>query len=520
MKIASSEKMTSNDDSNEYGEIEKVLNHEIRNGVNWYLTKFKDDDETMWLPEENFNTMEAINEFFARKASSRNGKTKKIASNNFIFSFIKLLSIFSFIFFILLAPVSAFSVSGNFDYCNINSKSMDKIDFRTPCSVFKNRKGLNNSKAEYVDAYILTKLHDVVSGEGWHCKKKTLIRQTEETIFFSRHSDYYVEEVKVSPAECAYMVNTKLCYDNIKMICNGKTCSYHEEPDHVYRWGSTILNKNYSCSVTPIYISAENENSKLFGKECTVNDEYCPLGNEMIIWNNKEIVHNCPFTIIAETKLVSGYDYSSQYKVYMSNEKHWLFNVTFEHFNCYCQMRRKPLFKTSEGPYVYFRRFDFEKYDLNRTRKYDFETSELCVKKEIVQQDSVIDLMLAEQDYMRLMAYEDRTYLAYETCLNYNLQLRIIARTPDKFFRINTLLGEEAVVYSKYNNVFLPQCKRINLINIITSTTYCFEDLPAFFSLDNKTLNGYVTNERVIKLTSQVVPCKGQTNLIDVGNVS
>ena len=64
---------------------------------------------------------------------------------------------------------------------------MDKIDFRTPCSVFKNRKGLNNSKAEYVDAYILTKLHDVVSGEGWHCKKKTLIRQTEETIFFSRH---------------------------------------------------------------------------------------------------------------------------------------------------------------------------------------------------------------------------------------------------------------------------------------------------------------------------------------------
>jgi hypothetical protein len=101
------------------------------------------------------------------------------------------------------------------------------------CDIYKYRQGLNNSKAEYVDAFILTKLHDKVSGEGWHCKKKTLFRQTEETIFFSRHADYYVEEHKLSPAECSYMVNTKLCYDNIPMTCNGKTCSNHQESDHV-----------------------------------------------------------------------------------------------------------------------------------------------------------------------------------------------------------------------------------------------------------------------------------------------
>ena len=158
-----------------------------------------------------------------------------------------------------------------------------------------------------------------MSGEGWHCKKNSLFRQTEETIFFSRHADYYVEEHKLYRAECSYMVNTKLCYDNIPMTCNGKTCSYHQEPDHVYRWGSTILNKNYSCSITPIYISAEDENTKLFGKDCLVKDEFCSLNTEMIIWNSKELIHECTFTTIAETQLVSGYDFSPYYKVYMSN---------------------------------------------------------------------------------------------------------------------------------------------------------------------------------------------------------
>ena len=56
-----------------------------------------------------------------------------------------------------MSPVSAFSVRGKFDYCNVDSHLMDKIDFRTSCDIYKNRQGLNNSKAEYVDAFILTK---------------------------------------------------------------------------------------------------------------------------------------------------------------------------------------------------------------------------------------------------------------------------------------------------------------------------------------------------------------------------
>ena len=126
--------------------------------------------------------------------------------------------------------------------------------------------------------------------------------------------------------------------------------------------------------------------------------------------------------------------------------------------------------------------------------------------------------MLAEQDFMRQKAYEDRTYLAYENCLNFNQQLKIFAQIPNRFFRINTLIGEEAIVYSKHSNVFLPQCKKVYRIEIIADTAYCFENIPVIFLNKNKTINGYLTNEKVIKLSSQVTQCTGKENLVELGN--
>ena len=240
--------------------------------------------------------------------------------------------------------------------------------------------------------------------------------------------------------------------------------------------------------------------AKLFGLDCLVKDNYCSIGNEMIIWRSSEIIHSCPFTIIAETKLVSGYDFSPYYKTYMSNDNHWLFNVTHDDtFICVCDMRRKILYKTSEGPYIYFRMEN----PTNKTANLDSMDFN-CVKKEIVQENSVIDLMLAEQDFARKKAFDERAYLNYEICLSFNAQLQVLSTFNDRIFRIKNLLGEEAIVYARDNNIFIPQCKKVDIIYVLPISTACYEDIPVSFSLSNKTYDGFLTSERVLKLTSSV----------------
>ncbi len=65
LKIATNE-TTGSHNEDEYGEIKEVIDHESRDGCNWYLVKWVNGDENSWSPEENFNTMEVINKYFAK----------------------------------------------------------------------------------------------------------------------------------------------------------------------------------------------------------------------------------------------------------------------------------------------------------------------------------------------------------------------------------------------------------------------------------------------------------------------
>ena len=487
----------------EVDEVIEVLDHRTEDDTNWYLVKWRNDNENSWIPEENFNTMEVIKKYFDKiEKTKKQTKPRKIVLKRKKLNPLGLnfLTILCFILF-LFTPALGLTVEGEFDYCNTNSADMDLIDYNGPCKSYDR---FSNEKPGSTHAFVLSKMHEVVNGEGFQCIMKKLTRRSEETLFFSKHTDSWIENVKLSREDCEYMVKTKRC-DQYPMKCNGNHCKFHQDPPANYRWGSTVTTFNYSCSIVPRYITAKSTSDLLFGQACKPTDGFCMFDDEVIIWDPLNIIHDCPFSLIGNVTLVENVAQTNHYKLYMSKNNHWLFNMTLDnYFTCTCKGKRKLLFRTSEGPYLNIKGDARESFD--------------CIKSEIMDETTITNLMLAESDWAREKAYQERTELNYEICKSFNMQLHTFALFHDRSFRIRDLKDNEAIVYSMDGQIYVPQCKKIQTIEVDEDRTTCFRDLPiTFTNSKNKKYTGYLTTERVIRLTSEIVKCDGRIRHISLG---
>ena len=86
-------------ENQEVGEIQEVLNHKFEDDTNWYLVKWKNDDNLEWVAEENFNTMECINKYFDKlNRVTKTKKTWKKKVDNFNYILSVLFVIYYFVF--------------------------------------------------------------------------------------------------------------------------------------------------------------------------------------------------------------------------------------------------------------------------------------------------------------------------------------------------------------------------------------------------------------------------------------
>ena len=53
--------------------------------------------------------------------------------------------------------------------------------------------------------------------------------------------------------------------------------------------------------------------------------------------------------------------------------------------------------------------------------------------------------------------------------------------------------------------IFIPQCMKIETIDVITETKYCYKDFPVRIVIKNETINTFLTSEKIIKTTSKKV---------------
>lgn len=151
-------------------------------------------------------------------------------------------------------------------------------------------------------------------------------------------------------------------------------------------------------------------------------------------------------------------------------------------------------FKTAEGFYL-----------TTNKQVADLPTANIDIK--------LLDgLLLSELDYSSFDLTNTIAKIASSTneklCQLYKSFINMYSKLDDEFFTFSDYYGNEAVLYSDQGRIFIPDCILINEINAIEETVNCFKDFPITFKIDNKTINAFLTNEKIIKSTSKLTDCK------------
>jgi hypothetical protein len=123
--------------------------------------------------------------------------------------------------------------------------------------------------------------------------------------------------------------------------------------------------------------------------------------------------------------------------------------------------------------------------------------------------DRSLDILLAEEDFEKFKNFQDKLELNINACANLKSQLNIYKHFNNQLFIINNL-DNDLVIYVRNNLVYAPKCVVIKYIQVITESNFCFKDIPILFLKDNKTASGFLTSNRIIKLTSENITCNNE----------
>ena len=149
--------------------------------------------------------------------------------------------------------------------------------------------------------YILAKLHDEISGQGYQCAMKKVKYILTETLFGEKYPPILSEEkLKVDSDTCWHMINNKIC-DSRPFKCSNNLCiTIKPTLNDKYSWWQSKIIEFTECRFKKLQINAENKNSSLFAVNCKVDHEKCEIEDSLIVWKMDQIVHSCPYEIIDE----------------------------------------------------------------------------------------------------------------------------------------------------------------------------------------------------------------------------
>jgi hypothetical protein len=282
------------------------------------------------------------------------------------------------------------------------------------------------------------------------------------------------------------MLLTKRC-EHEPMECNGDNCIYNKDPVIKYEWLKPNDYISYKCEMFHRTIVGEKEDSVLFpntvsSTPCHVQDYFCKTSDSVIIWN-PDVIHKCPFEYVQS----GSFEYEDN--LLIDRKQSILFQVISSETACDIDM-----LVTSEGLYL-----------TNNTKALNFPNATRDVK-------IINDFMLSETDfnkedtYIQLQNMLQKSNLKF--CYLYLAYLKLFAKIDDKFFTFTDFYGNEVVLYSNQNTIFIPSCMHVPYINIIEQTKACYEDFPIAFNYDNKTVNAFLTTDNIIRATSKQIPCE------------
>ena len=275
------------------------------------------------------------------------------------------------------------------------------------------------------------------------------------------------------------MASTKRCDENL-MDCYGNSCSFYCQPIPNYALGSTIPVLNYTCKVFQKYIASEFKTDKLFGDTCKPNHLRCALHDgSMIVWK-KDIIHYYPYVLVDTFDVTSNDGH-----IFIAKSKNWLFQIVDDIRVC----DSNTFMRTVEGLFLSIE----ETKNLSQTPK-DYKAN--------------AGIVLADMDFENYETLRIISELSYINCLRFTAVLNILRYESDRFLIHFDDIRNPLVLYANYGNIFLPKCANVTYMVIITKTEKCYRDVPIKFKLNNTTLNGFLSIEGIVRISSEIIECQ------------
>ena len=340
---------------------------------------------------------------------------------------------------------------------------------------------------------ILAKQNYTVFGTGYECRiseVKTIIKTDIWNKVFPPIKS--ISSLQITPEKCWDLVYTKTCNDGEIMKCDSSSCySLEQDYSNEYSWWNEKIFTSKKCSFAQKEIIAHEITSPLFGnQDCNSQSGYCYLTDSIIVWNSTLITHNCPYSYATINRFI--FKEISPNIMYTGNDN-LIFEIIGTEDVCDPPMS---IFKTTEGLYLVNEPITSRHTQIANTN---------------INTNIESKFILAENDANKETEIKLYRELNIRNCLSITNTLNIISKTRNNFyFTIKDINGNNLILYTQNYNVYVPNCKIIETIDIDYETYQCHEDIPIIIKGQYSDENLFLTAEKILKKDSKIIDCRDE----------
>jgi hypothetical protein len=128
---------------------------------------------------------------------------------------------------------------------------------------------------------------------------------------------------------------------------------------------------------------------------------------------------------------------------------------------------------------------------------------------------ALMDLQLADEDYRSLEVIEDEKIILKRECNIFLSQLKIFSLLENEFLRTKDFKNNDLILFTSNGQVYKPKCVKIDNI-ILVDSELCYKDIPIKFYVSGFWKNGFLTNDRIIRAVSSLIPCSNLPKFINI----
>ena len=494
---------------NNIGEIEKILNdRKIENKLE-YLVKWKHETETTWVKEEDFQTIDIINDYWNKKTNKENEEkvkrttttTNKTTGTNQPKSRGRgrppKYSIANLMMYVIHCILITTVYAGEkIKFCNNNGNSI--IDMDSLCR-WKSEQ-TNTNQINFTQPILLNKLFHEVSGTGYKCKLQRKTMNCSEGILFEKsclQSDW--TPIKIGDQECWNMINSKRCVIedinlNKRMKCDANGCSYEDELEPKFNWLSTNYLNAYRCIFHSVSILAKTKTAEIFNEgKCKANEFKCEINKEMLVWN-QSVIHECPYEIInLKGKFIKKNNYLINY------EENVLLEPTIEIKQCDTR-----LFKTNQGIFL--------TYESNREKIRKQNLSEVRIDNALINKLLIANIDMNEEEEIKWINLID-----IEICTNFFNLLQLYSKINNQYINIKNTRGDTFTLYTEHGLIYAPECIEIKEVIIMKEAhERCFKEIQVEFKFKEETRVGFINKDLIITTGGNQVDCSINSDIVEM----